>query len=455
MVFPLFRRLFKRAVTLVTDLRFALLVLALIAVESSLGSIIEQDQSVEFYQLNYPPSKPIYGIIDATRILCWGLDHVYRTPFFLSLLVLLSLSLLCCSLVTQFPLVSKAKDLSFKPRVSSFFPLSLFVRFHRSRFLSEQYAFRFQQNDYYLYQKNNVLYGYQGILGRLSPILVHVSLLFILFGACWGAFQNVKDQEFLAQGEIFHLQNPVQNGLLSSIPNSAIRVNDFWVEYEANRIHQFYSNLSILDPLGNETLQQTISVNNPIHYGQLDIYQSDWSLLGLRLQARTSGETSIKSVEIPLFTLQTNPKAWITWLHSDEGQSSFLPEKGSREQQLENRSVWPLVVDQFQNHFYLYNPSGKPMQVTHMGDYLLFPTGDQIQWTNWIAATGLLMKCDPSIPFLYFGFGGLMFTTVCSYLPYVQIWMVNKPTFCWIGCQTNRGQLSLEIPFKTLFLKQR
>jgi cytochrome c biogenesis protein ResB len=32
---------------------------------------------------------------------------------------------------------------------------------------------------------------------------------------------------------------------------------------ETNRVHQFYSNLSILDNYGNEVAQQTISVNNP------------------------------------------------------------------------------------------------------------------------------------------------------------------------------------------------
>jgi cytochrome c biogenesis protein ResB len=43
-----------------------------------------------------------------------------------------------------------------------------------------------------------------------------------------------------------------------------------FAEYETNRVHQFYSNLSILDNYGNEVAQQTISVNNPLRYKNVD-----------------------------------------------------------------------------------------------------------------------------------------------------------------------------------------
>jgi cytochrome c biogenesis protein ResB len=61
------------------------------------------------------------------------------------------------------------------------------------------------------------------------------------------------------------------------------RVNDFWVEYENNRIHQFYSNLSILDAYGKEVKIKQ-SLNNPLRYENVDFYQSDWNLLGIRVQ---------------------------------------------------------------------------------------------------------------------------------------------------------------------------
>jgi cytochrome c biogenesis protein len=464
-------RQIKPLVNLLINLKFALALLALIAIFSSLGSILEQDQPRNFYETNYPSINPLYGFLDSRVILACGLDQIYRTPWFLSLLFVLGLSLFCCSLLTQFPLVSKAKDLTFKQRLRSFLPLPFFIRLYSQRFLSETYLFRFEQSCYSLYQKNNVIYGYQGILGRFSPIFVHISLLFILFGAGWGAFQNLKDQEFLAKGEIFHVQNPIQSGPFSSIPDVSMRVNDFWVEYRNNRVHQFYSNISLLDSIGNETKQQTISVNHPFHFDGFDIYQSDWSLLGLRVQPyyQTEGkQIPSQPIEIPLFSLQNDKKAWITWIHMNTNPSSspFLMRKAMATEKIDKTiktrtssqsnsvQLFPVVFDQFQEVFYLYDQTGKMIELKNMGDIFTFKVGTteetSIQWMNLISATGLLMKSDPSIPFIYFGFAGLMLTTAASYLPYTQIWLIKKPKFCWIGCQTNRGHLSVEIPFKTI-----
>ena len=94
----------------------------------------------------------------------------------------------------------------------------------------------------YLYQKGNLIYGYKGLIGRISPILVHLSLIIILGGSTLGAFKNFKAQEVLPKGEIFHIQNPLKIGRLTALPNITTRINDFWVDYKNNKINQFYSN---------------------------------------------------------------------------------------------------------------------------------------------------------------------------------------------------------------------
>ena len=78
----------KKIIKILTDLKFALAVLLAIAIASSLGSFIEQDEPIFFYQQNYPLEKPIYGFINSNFILILGLDHIYRTWWFLSLLVI-------------------------------------------------------------------------------------------------------------------------------------------------------------------------------------------------------------------------------------------------------------------------------------------------------------------------------------------------------------------------------
>ena len=70
------------------DLKFSILILAMIALASSFGSFIEQDESTNFYEENYPITKPIYGFITSKVILTLGLDHVYNTWWFLLLLLI-------------------------------------------------------------------------------------------------------------------------------------------------------------------------------------------------------------------------------------------------------------------------------------------------------------------------------------------------------------------------------
>lgn len=277
--------------------------------------------------------------------------------------------------------------------------------------------------NFYLYQKENFIYGYRGLVGRISPILVHFSLIIILLGSSFGAFNNFKAQEILPKGEIFHIQNPIKVGLLTEVPNITTRINDFWVEYEQNKIHQFYSNLSILDNYGNEIKQQTISVNNPLRYNGVDFYQSDWNLLGIRVKKISEN----KIYEFPLFALKENSKAWITWIKTEENNYS-------------------LIFDQLQNSFAIYDNKGKFLGIKELGDFI----ETKYAVIDVIPATGLLIKYDPSIPLIYFGFGFLMLTTSLSYLPYTQIWIFHQKNQSWLGGITNRGKIQLELEFETL-----
>ena len=75
------------------NLQFAIILLLTIASFSILGSIIEQDQSLDFYTNAY--SKPWLGIFTSKVILQFGLDHIFKTWWFISLLILFGASLLC------------------------------------------------------------------------------------------------------------------------------------------------------------------------------------------------------------------------------------------------------------------------------------------------------------------------------------------------------------------------
>ena len=118
----------KKSFKFFTDLKFALIILALIAIASSLGSFIEQDEANTFYIENYPLEAPIYGIINWKFILNLGMDHVYTTWWFLLLLIVLGISLISCTITRQFPLLSNSKEYFFKKQKTSFLMLPFCVK---------------------------------------------------------------------------------------------------------------------------------------------------------------------------------------------------------------------------------------------------------------------------------------------------------------------------------------
>jgi cytochrome c biogenesis protein len=405
------------------DLKFSILILALIAFASSFGSFIEQDEPQNFYEENYPLEKPIYGFISSKIILNLGLDHVYNTWWFLSLLLILGLSLIGCTLTRQFPLVENSKEYFFRKQINSFLKLPFSIKLQNRFYLKEIILLKLQKLNLFVYQKGDLIYGYKGLVGRISPILVHISLIIILMGSTLGAFKNFKAQEVLPKGEVFHIQNPLKIGRLTPLPNLTTRVNDFWVEYKNNKINQFYSNLSIIDNYGNELKNQTISVNNPIRFKDIDVYQSDWNLIGIRIKDIEKN----KIYEYPVFQLNKNTKAWITWINDSSKTLS-------------------VVFDQLENTFSIYNETGDFVEIKNIGDSIT----KNYKLVDLLPSTGLLIKYDPSIRLIYLGFGLLMLTTLLSYLPYTQFWVYENSKNIWLGSSTNRGKIQLEIEFENL-----
>ena len=405
------------------DLKFSILILALIAFASSFGSFIEQDEPRSFYEENYPIEKPIYGFVTSKIILNLGFDHVYNTWWFLLLLFILGLSLIGCTLTRQFPLVKNSKEYFFRKQSNSFLRLPFSIKLQKNFYLKEIILIKLQKLNLYIYQKGDLIYGYKGLIGRISPILVHVSLILILGGSTLGAFKNFKAQEVLPKGEVFHIQNPLKIGRLTPLPNITTRVNDFWVDYKNNKINQFYSNLSILDNYGNEVKNQTISVNNPIRFNDIDFYQSDWNLIGVRIKNLENNQI----YEYPVFKLNKNAKSWITWINDSSKTIS-------------------IVFDQLENTFSTYDEKGKFLEIKNIGD----PITKKYTIIDLLPSTGLLIKYDPSIQLIYLGFGLLMITTLLSYLPYTQFWIFENSKNIWVGSSTNRGKIQLEIEFENL-----
>ena len=408
----------------VANLRFAILNLLLIALFSILGTIIEQDQSIETYKVNYPLIHPVFGLISWKTILYFGLDHVYRTWWFISLILIFGTSLFTCTVLQQLPALKIA-------RRCQFFRTSLqFKRLDVSTTIKNKslnaLLFNIKHQKYLIFQQKNIFYCYKGLIGKIAPIIVHFSMILILIGSIVSSLTAFKSQEIVPKTELFHIQNIVSNGPFAKIYRIPNRVNDFWVTYsKTNTVEQFYSDLSILNENGDEIFQKTIYVNSPAKYNGLTYYQSDWNLIGLRLK-----NNNLNITQYPLISLLKNKeKIWVSWIPSNKEQSSGLT----------------VLTNNLQGYFSLYDKSGKFLENIELNDANFL--NKEFIFVDLISSTGLQVKVDPGIPLIYIGFGFLMISTLLSYITYSQIWIIQNQNNLFIGGSTTRALFEFESEF--------
>ena len=408
----------------VADLRFSIFILLLISLASIIGTVIEQDQSIETYKINYPLTNPVLGFLSWDRILLFGLDHVYRTWWFFTLIFLFGLSLILCTFLQQLPTLKIARRCQFFRTTNQFYRLKIFTILNT--FSINRILLAIKKKEYSVFQQKNIIYCYKGLTGRIAPIIVHFSMILILLGTIIGSLFGFKVQEIVPKTENFHLQNILTSGSLTRVPNLSARVNDFWITYTKNKsVSQFYSDISVLDNKGNEIKRKTISVNYPLVYNNIYYYQTDWNLIGLRLKNFAN-----TTVEYPLVNILNNQnKVWLTWVSNNESL---------------NKGVI-IIVDNIEGYCSIYNEIGQFLGNLELNETLNF--NQPLTLLEIISSTGLQIKTDPGIPIIYSGFFFLMLSTLLSYVTYSQIWIIYQNQKLFIGGTTNRALFDFELEF--------
>lgn len=96
-----------------SSLYFSISLFLLLASVSVLGTVIEQEQSIDYYKSHYPLNRPVLFFMTWKRISWLGLDHMYSTYWFFAILFLFFLSLLICTFSTQLPILQYSRQWSF------------------------------------------------------------------------------------------------------------------------------------------------------------------------------------------------------------------------------------------------------------------------------------------------------------------------------------------------------
>ena len=438
---------------------------------SALGTVIEQNKGTAWYVQNYPTETPAFGFIDYPLILDLGLDHIYTEWYFLLLLAALAASLTACTFTRQLPVWRVSADWKFLSRPATLLKMEEAESLPRAR--KDDLAERLAARGYQVFVKGEKMYAFKGLIGRLAPIGVHAGLLLTLGGAAYSGLGGLGGSVMVPEGTSFEIGQGLRRGAPFAPTPSAARdkvlVNDFTIDYLPNgQVSQFFSDLSVLDGAsGREKQRKTISVNVPLREGGVTMYQTDWEIASMRVRveegelsggkrggdagpapaisdgsaaAASASERSGDSLNLPMANLEGKGtfqgRIWGT----------FLPlYPGNDDPALKKLGVSLLARD-FQS-VAIYGSDGSFAGVRRPGSGRpITVDGLNLVVEDMKGSTGLELKTDPGVPWVYAGFAGLMVTSFLSLLSHSQVWAVETETertnqkLLHVGGRSNRAK---------------
>nr|YP_063534.1 c-type cytochrome biogenensis protein [Gracilaria tenuistipitata var. liui]Q6B926.1 RecName: Full=Cytochrome c biogenesis protein Ccs1 [Gracilaria tenuistipitata var. liui]AAT79609.1 c-type cytochrome biogenesis protein [Gracilaria tenuistipitata var. liui] len=405
-----------------SNLSLSISLLLLIASISIIGTIIEQNQSIVYYQMNYPINNQPFGrIMNWKIILNLGLDHIYLNPCFVLVLVLFFCSLLACTFSNQLPSLRNARKWKFLQYKNHINCNNHFVELDKISICNIIYSL--YSNNYYIFHKENNIYAYKGLSGRIAPIVVHFSIILTFIGSLISLLGGFTAQEIIPTGEIFHIKNIIQSGFNSEIPNNITgKIKDFDIKYGPdNSVEQFVSKIIIYNNQGKNINQKQVSVNSPLILKGITFYQTDWKIDTLRFKIGNS-----KIIQQPIIKYKINNQ--ILW-------SCRLP--------LNKEKYIFLVIANLNDKISIYDISNNLLTSIKL-DETIVVNNTTLKIVEIMTKTGIQVKTDPGIIVTYTGFFILMLSIVISYISYSQIWVTSIIQNIKIAGSTNRATLTFE-----------
>ena len=418
--------IFKKFILKISSLRFAILLIIFIAISSGVGTFIPQGNDPQEY-IDFYNETPIFGFINGSQVIRLQLDHIYTSNWFLFSLILLCISLAACSFRRQIPSLKAALKWTDYKDEKKFYKLQLISNFELihnvDHILKADSLLR--KKGWSISKFKNRLSARKGLVGKLGPIIVHIGLIILLIGSAYGNFSSQSKEQFLRLGESLDLINESTNSKVK------IKLKNFFIERESDgKPKQFISNLEFFSKQQNLNEIKTTQVNKPIRFKGLTIYQADWSVSNI-----------VVEIDTVLYQLQLKP----------------IPEIGDQ--------IWGLLIElgreNKKNYLLTIDNENGPLKVSNIEDFSdnfvylnnnpLEINSSKLSLKKIIPSSGLIIKNDPSIPFIYLSFTLIILGTIFSLIPTNQIWILfnENSNKLFIGGLSNRNLLG----FKKEFLK--
>ena len=280
----------KKLMKFLRSMTFGMILLGLILLCSFPGSVIAQGNTPDWYVQTYPDW---HGII-----LKLGLDDVFGSWYFITLLALLCVNLTLCSLIRIRNVAKASKNAS-----------SAAAERKTKVFLTAEGTARLrQQLEEHHYKKEvfgeTTVYS-KNAIGWYGSFVTHLAILLtVLFGAAALYLPKVMDQTCFP-GESLVMED-----------GTAIAVESFRIENAEGKL-DYASMIDIRLPDGRTSGQKRISVNNPLSFGGYKVYQQTYGTAGAVTvrNTQTGGEDRFILNEMCFLSLDSINGIWFEALY--------------------------------------------------------------------------------------------------------------------------------------------
>ena len=429
----------KKQIGLFSSLPLFFTLISLTAITILVGSWCPQEAAVGRDKV-FEQFGPEWG----QRMLDWGIADMFHTPFFLGLIGLLTVNLVCASFTRVFPKLKQyfapmpmlsAEAIEKMPThqsvtigadaIESVGASVCTTDTAAAATVSESaasgatafsaFAKRLRRSGYIVTVEGNRLTAHWGRIGRTAATITHIGLLSLLTGVTitswtgFAGFEPILLHESLNFKEAKH-----STSWVGKMPTWHARVDATRREdYESGDPKQWYSTLTVVDnKTGKELKKQEISVNNPLSYDGVDIYQSSWGLHGITLSFNGHPQ---------MMRLNDMGRVHAAMLPLDRNTIMIFSIRDAKQPV----RVFAKIPEWQAPRFLTLLPQGKAVR---MGSI-------EVKYIELVPATGLQYKKDPGLPITYLAFGFIITGVLMASIPFRQVWAAVQ--------QTEEGEIKL------------
>ncbi len=420
--------------------RFAVFLLLAWALLVSLGTILPQDRSPEEY-------REMLGRW-AGPVLTLGLDRLYTTPWFLSVLAFLCLNLAVSSVRRIRRLNREARavrvECSSRDLARMATPLTLpdepRAAADRVTGALRHLRMRVRRADA---AAEVCLYAERGRLRLWGSTWAHLGLLVVFLGALVGHWRGLSYEGYLYLVE--GGRQAVTRGPGGQPTGLTLRLHRFQVAGdESGRPLDYASDLELLDPEGGTLVRQIVRVNEPLEHRATSFYQAGYGMAGFQVFLE-GPEGRTRTWRVP-----TTPQGQVEGhaaLLLPEGSGPayylgvFIPQARVLGDRVEPVSSLPLApaAEVFENPDPYADPTGfRPLGWLLPGRPLKASDGTLLRLGPLTVFSGIQYRHDPGYPLVLLGFGmATLGLGMACYIGHRRLRVVLAPgpqgTLCYIA----------------------